>query len=222
MDFVESLDPLILFGATVAIVVIVAAAYLFTPKRKDINSNLEDVAWDDVMVGAAQNTISESSAILKQLIFDDFDVPLGWIIDTYTANPTYPKKFDQLRGKKVFLFFSSSDISEAHIKLIKHVNERIEKEKMDQYRTVWIPIAEEKQWKAHEEDNYLLHIAERLSCYTARPHPERIRYIKKRFQLDNKKEFLSLVEMDESGNDEKSDPAITIVKERMKRFGFKP
>ncbi|KAH0993926.1 hypothetical protein GBA52_005409 [Prunus armeniaca] len=83
---------------------------------------------------------------------------------------------------------------------------------MDKYRTVWIPIAEEKQWKAHEEDNYLLHIAERLSCYTARPNPKCIRNIKKTYQLDKKKNFLSLVEMDESGNYEKSDPAIRIIK----------
>ncbi|CAL8073371.1 unnamed protein product [Prunus armeniaca] len=207
MDFIESPDPLILFGTTVAIVVIVAAAYLFTPKNRK---------------GSRQVIISESSAMLKRLLFSSFGVPSGSIIDTYTANPTYPKNFVRLGGKKLFLFFSSLDISEAHIKLIKHVNERIEEEKMDQYRTVWIPIAEEKQWKAHEEDNYLLHIAERLSCYTARPHPECIKNIKKTYQLDKKKEFLSLVEMDESGNDEKSDPAITIVKERMKRFGFKP
>ncbi|XP_034225776.1 NADH--cytochrome b5 reductase 1 isoform X2 [Prunus dulcis] len=33
MDFIESLDPQILLGATVAIVVIVAAAYLFTSKK---------------------------------------------------------------------------------------------------------------------------------------------------------------------------------------------
>lgn len=33
MDFIESLDPQILLGATVAFVVIVAVAYLFTSKK---------------------------------------------------------------------------------------------------------------------------------------------------------------------------------------------
>ncbi|CAL8073368.1 unnamed protein product [Prunus armeniaca] len=145
MDFIESPDPLILFGTTVAIVVIVAAAYLFTPKNRKDNMN--------ILTGSRQVIISESSAMLKRLLFSSFGVPSGSIIDTYTANPTYPKNFVRLG---------------------------------------------------------------------ARPHPECIKNIKKTYQLDKKKEFLSLVEMDESGNDEKSDPAITIVKERMKRFGFKP
>ncbi|KAI5347909.1 hypothetical protein L3X38_000796 [Prunus dulcis] len=178
----------------------------------------------DQMSGAPQVRISDCSAKLKDLLFSYFGVPSKWIIDTYTANPTYPKDFVQLRGKKLFLFFSSLDISEAHIKLIKHVNERIKEEKMDQYRTVWIPTAEEKRWKPHMEDNYLLDIAKGLSCYTARPHLECVRYIKERFELYKNKNFLLLVEIDQRGKitTEISDPATEIEKERMKRFGFKP
>ncbi|XP_008224081.1 PREDICTED: uncharacterized protein LOC103323837 [Prunus mume] len=167
-------------------------------------------------------TISESSAKLKHFIFEGFDVPSRSIIDAYTPNPKYLKNFDTLSGSKLFLFLSGLDISEAHIKLIKHVNERIEKEKMDVYKTVWIPIAGENKWKAHEEeDKYLLHIAERLSCYAARPHPECIRNIEDMFELHKKKNYLVLLEMDQRGHVEEYNPAKTIVKERMARFGFK-
>ncbi|CAL2225013.1 unnamed protein product [Prunus armeniaca] len=87
---------------------------------------------------------------------------------------------------------------------------------------LWIPIAGEKKWKAHEEeDKYLLHIAERLSCYTARPNPECIRNIKDMLELHKKKNYLALLEMDQRGHVEEYNPAKTIVKERMARFGFK-
>lgn len=134
---------------------------------------------------------------------------------------TYPRNFDELRGSKLFLFFSSLDISEDHILLIKYVNERIQRERRDLYKTVWIPIAENLNWEAHRVDNYLLGIARRLSCYTARPHPACIRNIKDTYRLHNRNNYLVLVEMDQRGHANEYDPDTTIVRERMARFGFR-
>ncbi|XP_021822031.1 uncharacterized protein LOC110763546 [Prunus avium] len=165
-------------------------------------------------------SIPESSAILRQLIFNNVDVPPRWIINTYTPNPTFPMNFDELRGSKLFLFFSSLDISEDHISLIKNVNERIQRERRDVYKTVWIPIVENRNWEGHRLDDYLLGIARRLSCYTARPRQGCIRNIKDRYRLHNRNNYLVLVEMDQRGNANEYDPDTTIVRERMARFGF--
>ncbi|ONI26504.1 hypothetical protein PRUPE_1G029200 [Prunus persica] len=209
----ESLDQILLWA--IAFVLIV---YLLTYKKPTGETDRNNA---QAYMYPIRLTISESSAILRQFIFDNFDVPLNWIINTYTRTPTYPRNFDELRGSKLFLFFSSLDISEDHILLIKYVNERIQRERRDLYKTVWIPIAENLNWEAHRVDNYLLGIARRLSCYTARPHPACIRNIKDTYRLHNRNNYLVLVEMDQRGHANEYDPDTTIVRERMARFGFR-